>query len=200
MAEEAEQEPQEEAGGGGGGGGGIVKILIMAVPALLIGAGGGYFFGSRTVKTEVKEAVQKEPQPEKSVKSPTEMVGDVYKLEPFVVNLNEPRGNRYLKTTIQLEMGESVQPKAGEKKEEKKEEGKEGEKGGLKATPLKEEIDRRQPQIRDIILQLLTSKSTQELQAFDGKFKLREEILGRLNAILVNGQITSVYFTEFVIQ
>ncbi|MBF0322372.1 MAG: flagellar basal body-associated FliL family protein [Magnetococcales bacterium] len=164
-----------------------------------LGAGGGYFFGSKTVTTEVKEAVQKEPHPEKTAKSPNEMVGDIYKMEPFVVNLNEPRGNRYLKTTIQLEMGQSVPAKGEDGKEKPEEPAKEGEKG-LKSTPLKEELDKRQPQIRDIILQLLTSKGTQELQAYDGKFKLREEILARLNAILSNGQITSVYFTEFVIQ
>ncbi|MBF0137982.1 MAG: flagellar basal body-associated FliL family protein [Magnetococcus sp. DMHC-1] len=200
MAEEAEQEQQEEegGGGGGGGGGGIVKILIMVIPALLLGAGGGYFFGSRGAEKQVKEAVTKEPQPEKAAKSPGELVGEIYKLEPFVVNLNEPRGNRYLKTTVQLEMSGGGHGKEGEAKKE--EGGGHGGEGEKKSSPIKEELDRRQPQVRDIILQLLTSKTTQELQALDGKFKLREEIQGRLNAIMINGQVTSVYFTEFVIQ
>ncbi|MBF0623807.1 MAG: flagellar basal body-associated FliL family protein [Magnetococcales bacterium] len=174
MAEEAEQE-LDEGGGGGGGGGGIVKILIMVIPALLIGLGGGYFLGSSLTQAQQEETAKKDPdaEQEKTPKSEAEMVGDIFKLEPFVVNLNEPRGNRYLKATVQLEMD----------------------------TPtLQAELERRTPQLRDVILQLLTSKTTQDLQAVDGKFKLREDVLSRINALLVNGSVTRVYFTEFVIQ
>ncbi|MBF0309165.1 MAG: flagellar basal body-associated FliL family protein [Magnetococcales bacterium] len=173
MAEDVEQQEGEPSGGGGSGG--IVKILILVVPALLIGLGGGFFVGKKVadkkaVETEVKDPHAKE---ETDKKNPAELVGEMVKLEPFVVNLNEPRGNRYLKTTIQLE---------------------------LEGPALKEELTRRAPQVQDIVLALLTSKTTQELQSLEGKFRLREELLSRINALLVNGSIKRVYFTEFVIQ
>ncbi|MEO5338972.1 MAG: flagellar basal body-associated FliL family protein [Magnetococcus sp. MYC-9] len=169
MAEEAEKEEK-----GSGGGGGLLKIIIPVV-ALLLGGGGGYFYGNSvgSKKAEEEKVLQPEPKAAEVAKDATAMVGDMYKLEPFVVNLNEPKGSRYLKATIQLEMSTSE---------------------------LKSELDRRAAQMQDVILALLTSKSFQELQALEGKFRLREELLSRINALLVNGTITRVYFTEFVIQ
>ncbi|MBF0453297.1 MAG: flagellar basal body-associated FliL family protein [Magnetococcales bacterium] len=165
MAEEAEQ---EEASGGGG----IMKLVIPIV-ALLIGAGGGFYLGGSMTEQSIQEAEKLEPKAEPVNKDPNSMVGEMFKLDPFVVNLNEPRGNRYLKTTIQLEMDSEA---------------------------LMAELERRNAQLQDVILSLLTSKSSKELQALEGKFRLREELLSRINALLVNGIVTRVYFTEFVIQ
>lgn len=169
MAEDSEA---EGSGGGGGGGGGLIKIILLVV-GLLIGGGGGFFFGKGTGEKKAEEAHKLEPAAETVNKDPNTMVGEMYKLDPFVVNLSEPRGNRYLKSTIELEMDSEA---------------------------LKAELERRKAQLRDTILQLLTSKSSQELQALEGKFRLRDELLSRINAMLVNGTVTRVYFTEFVIQ
>ncbi|MBF0283341.1 MAG: flagellar basal body-associated FliL family protein [Magnetococcales bacterium] len=170
MAAEAEQEEKE-----GGSKGGIVKLLILVIPPLLIGLGGGYIVGQKITMKAVEEEKKKEPKPEEgpSAKDPNALVGPIFKLEPFVVNLAEPRGNRYLKVAISMEMENDA---------------------------LKPEMERRQPQIQDIILSLLTSKSTQELQSLEGKFRLREELLSRINALLVNGKVKRLYFTDFVIQ
>ena len=169
MAED-ETEGEEEEGGGGGG---LIKILILVIPALLVGVGGGYFIGKSMTEQAAMEAEQKDPAEEAAARDPGTLVGPIFKLEPFVVNLVDNRSNRYLKTTIQLELdSEEVLP----------------------------ELERRQPQIQDIILALLTSKTPKELQALEGKFRLREELLSRLNALLVNGTVKRVYFTEFVIQ
>ncbi len=183
MADEEEQDS--------GGGGGLMKIIIPVV-ALLLGGGGGYFLGASMGQQQSSEAAKLEPTAEQKAKNPNEMVGTMYKLDPFVVNLNEPKGNRYLKTTIQLEMddGGKALPVGGDNKE-----GAEPPK-----SPLEQELERRKAQLQDVILALLTSKSSRELQALEGKFRLREELLARINALLVNGSITRVYFTEFVIQ
>ena len=157
-----------------GGGGGIMK-LVLPVVALLLGVGGGYMLGNSMGTKQVEEAQALAPEPAAGeiAKDPNAMVGDMFKLDPFVVNLNEPKGSRYLKTTIQLEMGDPE---------------------------LNTELERRSAQLRDVILALLTSKSSQELQALEGKFRLREELLSRINALLVNGTVNRIYFTEFVIQ
>ena len=165
---------EEEEGESGGGGGGVMK-LVLPVVALLLGVGGGFMMGSNMGAKQVEEAQDLQPEPEVGdiARDPNAMVGDMYKLDPFVVNLNEPKGSRYLKTTIQLEMGDPE---------------------------LNTELERRSAQLRDVILALLTSKSSHELQALEGKFRLREELLSRINALLVNGTVNRVYFTEFVIQ
>ncbi|MBF0187628.1 MAG: flagellar basal body-associated FliL family protein [Magnetococcales bacterium] len=164
MAEENEQEDDE-------GGGGLVRLLIVVLPALLIGLGGGYFVGKTMTESAVEEQIQAEPEGREE--DPTEMVGEVFALDPFIVNLNEPRGSRFLKTTIQLELDHEA---------------------------LRPELERRRAQLRHTILSLLTSKSTRELQALEGKFQLQGEIQARVNRLLINGRIKRVYFTEFVIQ
>lgn len=164
-------DPEEESGGGGGGGG-LLKIILPLI-GLLIGAGGGFYLGKTMTEKGVQEAAKLDPVAEAVSKDPNAMVGEMFKLTPFVVNLNEPQGNRYLKATIELEMDSSA---------------------------LQAELDRRQSQLRDTVLSLLTSKSSKELQALEGKFRLRDELLSRINAMLVNGTVTRVYFTEFVIQ
>jgi flagellar FliL protein len=166
----ADEEGQES---GGKSGGGLLRIIILVVPALLIGVGGGYFLGSSLTKKHYEDKANMDPQAVETPKDPMQLVGEMVKLETFLVNLNEPKGNRYLKASIQLEIADDK---------------------------IKSELDRRQAQVRDIILQLLSSKNTQELQASDGKFRLREELLSRINALLVNGAVSKVYFTEFVIQ
>ena len=165
---------EEDEDVGGGGGGGLMKVLLPVI-ALVLGVGGGYMLGNSMGTQQVAETQALEPEPEvgEVARDPNAMVGDMYKLDPFVVNLNEPKGSRYLKTTIQLEMGDPE---------------------------LTTELERRSAQLRDVILALLTSKTSHELQALEGKFRLREELLSRINALLVNGTVNRVYFTEFVIQ
>ena len=165
----------EDQDDGGGGGGGLTKLILPLV-ALIIGGGGGYFAGSTLTANRNEAASLLKPVGGGDVPKDTSgLVGEMFKLDAFVVNLSEPggRGNRYLKTTIQLEMD---------------------------SPDLEPELRRREAQLKDVILALLTSKSSKELQALEGKFRLREELLSRINALLVYGAVSRVYFTEFVIQ
>jgi flagellar FliL protein len=96
-----------------------------------------------------------------------------YALETFVVNLNDPGGKRYLKTNIELEYS---------------------------AEGVGEELVRRLPQLRDMILLQLSSKALDDIQSVDGKIALRRELIQRINQTLTSGKIRNLYFTEFVIQ
>jgi flagellar protein FliL len=99
--------------------------------------------------------------------------GYIYNLEPFIVNLADPNHQRYLKIRISLES---------------------------KEIKVNEEYEKRLPQLRDMILTLLSGKSYKDIYDSDGKNKLREEITSRLNQLLSNFQVKTVYFTEFMIQ
>ena len=100
-------------------------------------------------------------------------VHNLYKLDPFIVNLQDNSGTRYLKVTINLE---------------------------LEGDGTKEEIDKFMPKIRDSLIILLSSKGYNEIGTVEGKYKLREEIVERINSILKEGKVLTAYFTEFVIQ
>ena len=97
----------------------------------------------------------------------------VWPMDPFVINIAETNGERYLKIVIQLEVSDqSVIP----------------------------ELDLLKPRLRDSILDLLTPKTFKELMDLSGKQRLREDIAGRINNILTTGKVTKVYFTDFVVQ
>jgi len=100
-------------------------------------------------------------------------MGHMYSLETFIVNLAEGKGRRYLKVKMQLE---------------------------LSSEKVEQEADKRLPQFRDSLLVLLSSKTFQQVSSVEGKNKLRDEIVTRLNGFLTAGKVKEVYFTEFVVQ
>jgi flagellar FliL protein len=99
--------------------------------------------------------------------------GHIYNMEPFIVNLADPNQPRYLKIRISLES---------------------------KEMKVNEEYEKRLPQLRDMILTLLSSKSYKDISDSEGKNRLREDITSRLNQLLSSFQVKAVYFTEFMIQ
>jgi len=100
-------------------------------------------------------------------------LGPTLSFEPFIVNLADDDGGRYLKASMEVEFYGPEMPDA--------------------ARAL-------MPQIRDSLLTLLTSKSFGEIRTPEGKQELREEIIARLNQSLKGDVVKAVYFTEFIIQ
>ena len=105
--------------------------------------------------------------------TPSGGTSQIFPLESFVVNLNDPGGKRYLKTTIELEsFGKG----------------------------FAQEIQSKIPQIKDAIVLILSSKSLADIQGIDGKISLRKALILKLNTIMKQNKIRNLYFTEFVIQ
>ncbi|MCW8894913.1 MAG: flagellar basal body-associated protein FliL [Sulfurimonas sp.] len=100
-------------------------------------------------------------------------IGILYPLDGFTVNLKSDSGSRYLKVTISLE---------------------------LNGEELSIELDNKSPVIRDRIIRILTSKTLEEISSKKGKAKVSQQIMDTLNAMIVDGHIKGIYFTEFVIQ
>ena len=141
-----------------------LKLIIIGVVVLLIGAGG--FFGySKYKKGKAAKAEAKT----------TEKVSIICPLKSFVVNLLDKKGvgKRYLKVTIQLEVG---------KEEDKL------------------LIENNNPQLRDTILLLLSSQTLKEINTMEGKLELKQALLSRMKQILGDGVVRRIYFTEFVVQ
>lgn len=138
-----------------------LKGIIIASVALIVVASGafaGYYFLS---KTDAKKPSEKP------------VVISILPMDPFVINIAETNGERYLRIVIQLEVSD---PAVGA------------------------ELEQLKPRIRDSILDLLTPKTYKDLMDLSGKQRLREDIAGRINNILQRGKVTKVYFTDFVIQ
>lgn len=100
-------------------------------------------------------------------------MGPTVPLEPFVVNLSDPGRSRYAKIVAQLEVDADQTAAA---------------------------IDGLKPKVRDALLMLFSSKTSEEMVTVGGKETLRNEIIRRVNGLLLSGKVVEVYFTEFVVQ
>lgn len=144
-----------------------LKWIIIAVIAVVILGGGGagayfFFFKSHSSAVEKKQAEAAKP-----------VAAIFWSLDPFIVNLMDNEGERYLKIVMQFELADQF---------------------------AVEELNVIKPKVRDSILDLLSSKTYKEMMDPLGKQRLRDEIALRASGYLTKGKILKVYFTEFVIQ
>jgi len=168
---EAKGEEDAAARGAKGGKRGFIKWGIIGLAVLIVLGGGAFGY-----KVFSKRGVDGKGHPDKgAVKEEDDKghPGPIVSLEPFVVNLLDPSEVRYLKVTVNLE---------------------------LDSEDSKEEVNARMPQIRDALLMLLTSKTSEDVKDVGGKLKLQDEMVSRANNYLKKGKVKAVYFTEFVMQ
>ncbi len=145
----------------------LILIGIIGIVVLLL-AGGGFvaytkFFAPP--KPAIDEAALK--------KAAEESIGEMFALEPFVVNLADPRGKRYLKVKITLE---------------------------LENTDAMTSAEKNIPKMRDMVIMMLTSLTFEEVMTPEGKIRVRDELFERFNLILRPNRIKNIFFTEFVVQ
>ena len=162
-----------------------VLIIIIAAFVMLIGMmGAGFYVIMKQMNNAVaqvqrqnnEETVTEEETPPETEEA---TIGPMYKLDTMIVNLADQGGKRYLRITMEFELKPLEQHEV---------------------TEVVEELDKRLPQLRDAILMILPTKQYADISSTAGKIALRDEIMAKLNSYLKKGQITTIYFTEFVVQ
>jgi flagellar FliL protein len=154
------------------------KMLIIILGGFLLFMtimGAGFFLlwsKMSAAVSQVQNGANAPVEEEQPVEEEVSM-GPIYKLDTMIVNLADKGGKRYLRTTLEME---------------------------LSAPELVEEIEKRMPQLRDSILMILPSKTYDSISTTEGKIALRDEIITKLNSFLKTGTITTIYFSEFVVQ
>jgi hypothetical protein len=124
-----------------------------------------------------------------------------------IVNLSDPSGRTYIKTTIVLEFAPN-DIAAYQNKTVPTVAAAEGSSAAAVpvspsqsyTTSFKEELATRLPVINDIIITLLSTKKYDQIYTSEGKETLRQEIMQALNTRLMDYKVIQVYFTEFVVQ
>ncbi len=170
------------------------KLILIIIPVAVIILGGGGFFAYKTFlspsgggeeqaaaesgghgkKAEKKHSKKKEEGghgeggDESSDEGPA-----FFDLAPFVVNLQDNIGTRYLKLTVKLELDDPE---------------------------VESELKGQLPKVRDALIILLSSKNYSEIGTVEGKYRLRDEIVKRINRLLRETSVRGAYFTDFVIQ
>jgi flagellar FliL protein len=70
----------------------------------------------------------------------------------------------------------------------------------LRPGSLVEEVEAKKTELRDAIIVLLTSKRSRDLTSIEGKDRMRDEIITRVNSRLQSATVNRVFFKEFIIQ
>lgn len=146
------------------------KMILIIIAGVLLLGGGGGAAWYFMGGIEEKPAEHDEHA---KAETGHEEPGPVMELEPFLLNLADREELRFLKVSIKLEL---------DRPEEK--------------TDYQNKI----PAIRDSLLVLLSSKESQLLRTVNGKRRVREEIMTRVNGVMSKGKVANVYFTDFIIQ
>ena len=148
----------------------MVLFIILGVGILALG-GGGFFAYTKFFahKPAVEEVAGEEAKKEEA----TPVIGEMLVMEPFVVNLADPKGKRYLKVKIELE---------------------------LESKEVVDKATKASPKLRDMVIMMLTSLDFEEVMTPEGKIRVRDELLERFNEIMRPDHIKNIYFTEFVVQ
>lgn len=149
-------------------------IGIIAAVVIAVGAGGFFFLkGKGGAAGEPRQVAQESAGHASGHDGSEKKSGSIFNLEPFIVNLQDNSGTRYLKLTINLELAPDAST---------------------------EELSAQTAQIRDSLIILLSSKGYSDIGTVEGKYQMRDEIVARVNQFLNRGKVKTAYFTEFVIQ
>lgn len=153
----------------------LLYIMLFINMAVIVGVGFLIYSSKKKPADEHKldQVIEGEHQAQSEESKKTEeFLGTMVPLEMFLVNLSGAEGSRLLKVVLELEVDNDK---------------------------VQEEIEKRKPQIRDIIIIILSSKTYGIVSSQEGKESLREEIRDTLNSFLTRGKVKRVLFTEFIL-
>ncbi len=102
-----------------------------------------------------------------------EAASELVSIPPFLVNLADPQGRRYLKLALDVE---------------------------VKDKAAADQLNKSMPKVKDSLLLLLSSKTYEDLASIENKILLKKEIVERMTLVMGEQKVMRVYITEIVIQ
>lgn len=186
-------------------------LLIINTVVLIVFFALMTFIGNSIVKSTVKSEIAKVHPPEEllaedSSDATQEEKGILLDLGDFILNLADPATRRYLKVNVAIELTktmaelEATSDAAGASSG-----GGHGGHGAAAPTdPMAAviaEMEQYKPAIRDAVISVLSSKTSDELSTPTGKEIAKEEIQDMVSAVF-NGarEVLRVNFAQFIIQ
>jgi flagellar FliL protein len=156
----------------GGGKGGRLKLFLIALGLIVVAGGGaaGYWFFAMKPQPKASAAAA-EAHPKEAE------AGAALKFEPFVVNLADEGGSRYLRVGLSLVVN-----------------------GDEEAVKELEHTKVKLLRVRSAVLELLAQQTAEQVVTSQGKQGLKTSIEKSANDVLAPMEVTDVLFTEFVVQ
>lgn len=152
------------------------SALLLGIVLLntIVIVGVGYFLyvdRMNTLKTPTIEPIEQGAALDQKEGTLEATSGYAVPLDYFLVNLADDQGQKLFKVQMEFDVD---------------------------SADVQEEINKRMPQVRDIIIILLSSKSYNQISTPKGKERLKEEIRDTVNSFLTKGKINKVLFTQFI--
>jgi len=159
------------------GGKSNLSFMIIILVIVIVDVVGGYFIGRKvmvpyTYEREVGIAEEKSPEAGKEREEGSTIPGQQYPLEPINLNPANSEGEIFSCTLTLVTHDAELLP----------------------------ELEQRETQIIDIILNYLSAKTTVELNDVTNRETYKKEIIEKINSVLTTGQITNLYITQWIIQ
>jgi flagellar FliL protein len=142
--------------------------LILGVVGVLALGGGGAFWFLRPAPVAAEAASEEPPA--------AEIGGGVVSFEPFVVNLTDEGGGRFLRASVQLVVADPETAK--------------------EITENAVQMVR----LRSSLLELLAEQTSDMLITAEGKAALKEAIADRADGVLAPHEVSDVLFSDFLVQ
>ncbi len=136
------------------------KLIVIGLLAVALGGGGAVYALRRPPAENQEKATSRGLVP----------------FDPFVVNLADPGGTRFVRLTLALVVNDETVA------------------SNIVATPVS------MKEARSAILELLAVQTAGTLASPEGKQAVKKAIIERVSAIFPDAKVTDVYFYEFVVQ
>lgn len=161
--------------------GGILPLINMVLLVLVLAVGGFIAWKVMQLEQSTGAPAGKAPAqtedttlPEAEADSENPDAPPIFiDMEDITVNLADTDNSRFLRAKIKLE---------------------------VRNEEAKAKVEAAMIKINDLVITDLTSKTFKEIRTPQGKYKLKEELVYRINQLLGGKPVKGLYFTEFVSQ
>lgn len=176
---------------GGAKSNGMLANLIITTLICAIFVGANYFLQAKLLKTQLKTVTAGEDiGTEDALNKPEK--GIILDLGEFTMNLADITPRRFLKISVAIEV---TNPTDGEKPKPS------GGHGAEAKDPVVAEMEQYKPAIRDAVITVMTSKTSEELAKTTGKEMAKQQITDAINDIFDGErEVMRVSFGEFIMQ
>lgn len=173
MAEQETAQPETEEVAPKKSGKKKVFIIVILLALLLGGGGTGGFFFWKHRAAKAAQAAQSKEEKKESHDADEKEVAEVVELAPFIVNLADRDEPKYLRMTVSLGLGEGA---------------------AEKPDPLFT------TKVRNAILAIVTTKTSDQVLTVEGKAELRKEMLSAARSVVDKPSVHAIYITDFIVQ
>lgn len=200
--EDAKPEKEKQQDNSSGGSGSILINIVTTAIICVIFIGVNYFLQSNLLTNHLKAVTAEQTDEDSGENLDQPQKGIVVELGDFTMNLSDIEPRRYLKAEVAIEV---TNPEPIPEEQPKKAAGGHGGHGAAApADPndaIIEEMEQYKPAIRDAVITVLSSKTSDELSTTAGKELAKQQISEAVNGIFDGErEVIRVSFGQFIMQ